>query len=293
MLGQSANALGDPQSFEVSVTSESDNVPEGAIPASPDEFIEGARQRNSEMQEEGNEWAAYSEAVLLTVNDFLESAPDGLNFGDATSCSGAGVSTGTGGTTYSVERVVGARSFEEEPDVTKTSDGNVVVVGTIDSPGRMNGDWGWSSDRNLIAGALASFEHNWVATLLAYFDRPSLPFNPDNDGWRLPNLVLDETEEPDQFHPTGSFSYNLRPSFYRQFTVSITAPQDSTVGIEMWDSNKEQAARIDETEIPQGETSLVITSTGYSSNNGFLNINPLDAPDGLTISDVTALPRAV
>lgn len=294
MLGDRVTQLGGQQTFEVEVSQQSSEVPEEAIPSSPDDFIEEARQRSIEMQDEGSEWSAFTGAVGMATNDFLASAPDGLNLGDDTSCSGVGVSASSGGVSYSIERVVGSTSFQEEPDITKTtSDGNVVVVGTVDSPGRMNGDFGWSSDGNLIAGVLASFSHNWVGKLLAYFDRPTLPFNPDNEGWKLPNLVLAETEEPSQFHPVGSFKYNLRPSIFRQFTVSIIAPQDSVVGIDMWNSNKESVTRIESQEIPEGESELVISSAGYMQNSGFLNINPLDAPAGITITDVTSLPRAL
>jgi hypothetical protein len=294
MLVNRPSALKPSFDIELEVSKVSDEVPEGAIPPKPEDFIEQARKRQEEMVEEGNEPQAYAEATSQTVAGFIRSAPDGLGFGEDTSCAGVGCSASGGGTQYSIERVVGRRSFNEEPDVTKIgSDGSEQVVGTIDSPGRMNGDFGWSSDNNLIAGALASFTHNWVGTLMAYFDRPQLPFNPDNDGWQLPNMVLEETEKPDQFHPVGSFGFDLRPSYFRRFTVDIVAPSAATVGIDLWDSEGSSISRIEGQEIEKGQSQLLISSFGYGGNSGTLNINPLDAPDGITITNVSSVPRAL
>lgn len=294
MLLNRPTAVGASFDLEVETSRISDEIPDGAVPRKPEDFIEEAQQRQDEMQNEGAPHQAYAEAASQTLGGFIASAPDGLGFGDATSCTGVGCTASGGGTQYSIERVVGARSYQEEPDVTKIGqDGKEEVVGTIDSPGRMNGDFGWSSDGNLVAGALASFEHNWVGTLMAYFDRPQLPFSPDNAGWQLPNMVLEETEEPDQFHPVGSFGYNLRPSAFRRFAVNIAAPSEATVGIDLWDSDNNSISRIEGQEIPEGESQLLISSFGYGPNSGVLNINPLDAPDGITITKVSAIPRPV
>lgn len=280
--------------IELEVSKVSDEIPEGAVPPKPEEFIDEARKRQEEMFEEGNNHQAYAEASSQALSGFIGSAPPGFGFSDDTSCAGVGCSATGGGTQYSIERVVGSTSYTQEPDVTKIgAGGSEQVVGTIDSPGRMNGDFGWSSDNNLIAGALASFSHNWVGTLLAYFNRPSLPFQPDNEGWQLPNLVLEETVEPDQFHPVGSFDYDLRPSYFRRFAVNIAAPSPATVGIDLWDSDGSSISRIEGQEIPEGESQLLISSIGYGGNSGTLNINPLDAPDGITITSVSAIPRPI
>lgn len=293
MLGQRLSTLTGGIDVSAEITSESDTVREELIPPRVDDFFQEAQPRFEEMQDEGPAWSQYSVSAQQTMNSFLESAPSGLGFADATNCTGAGVTAGTGGVTYSVARTVGPSPSDLQPDVFKNEGGERVVVGTIEGPGRMNGDFGWSSDKNLIVGALASYTHNFVSSILAYFDRPSLPFNPDSGGWQLPNLVLNETEDPDQFHPVGSFSYSVRPSLYKQFNVEIQSPQTSTVGIDLWDSNKSSISRIEEQEIPEGTSTLTITTIGFGNQQGYLNINPLDAPNGLTITSVSSIPRAV
>lgn len=275
-------------SSELSI--ENSNVREELVPPRVDDFFQESQPRFDEMEEEGPEWSQYSTSANATMGAFLETAPEGLGFSDATNCTGAGVTAGTGGVTYSVARTVGPNPSELQPDVFKREDGSETVVGTIEGPGRMNGDFGWSNDKNLVVGALASYTHNFVSSILAYFDRPSLPFNPDSGGWQLPNLVLNETEDPDQFHPVGSFTYSVRPSLYKQFNVEIQASQDSTVGIDLWDSNKQSISRIESQEIPEGTSTLTITTVGFGNNQGYLNINPLDAPDGLTITAVSTQP---
>lgn len=280
--------------LEVEVAATNESFPDSGYPEGPENFIEAARTRQENMFEEGNPHQAYAAATSDALNGFIGSAPEGFGLSDDTSCSGVGCQASGSGTQYSIERVVGSTSYTEEPDVTKiTPEGGEQVVGTIDSPGRMNGDFGWSKDGNLIAGALASFEHNWVGTLLAYFERPSIPFDPDNSGWQLPNMVLPETEEPKQFHPVGSFDYNLRPSFYRQFNVGIAAPTEATVGIDMWDNSNSSISRIKGQEIPEGTSQLTITSIGTSPNSGVLNINPLNAPEGITITSVSSIPYGI
>lgn len=287
MLAESIRSLTDfGASLEVvSVDRINRDINSGLIPSSPDDYINNARQRQEQMQEEGASWQADAAAVSQATADFAASAPDGLEFGDATNCTGVGVTTSSGGTTYSVARTVGSDPAELRPNVFKNGDNK---VGQITGPGRMNGDFGWSSDGNLIVGALASYTHNFVSSMLAYFSRPSLPYSSD-EGWELPNLVLAETEDPDQFHPVGSFKYSLRPSAVKRFSVSIAAPQTSTVGIDLRDSNFNSISRIEEQEIQEGETNLVISSVG-AGTEGFLNINPLDAPDGLTITSVSTYP---
>jgi hypothetical protein len=293
MLGQRLSSITGDITVSSEITSEDNTYLEELVPPQIDKVFNEATGRFDAMEGEGPEWSQYAVSAQTTMNSFLESAPGGLGFADATNCTGAGVTAGTGGVTYSVARTVGPDPAELRPDVLKREGDSESKVGQITGPGRMNGKFGWSKDKNLIVGALASYEHNFVSSILGYFERPSLPFSPDNSGWKLPNLVLNETEDPDQFHPTGSFAYSTRPSLYKQFNVQMQVPQKSKVGIDLWDSSKSSISRIEEQEIPKGTTTLTITTVGFGNDSGYLNINPLDAPEGLTITNVQSVPRAI
>jgi len=220
-----------------------------------------------------------------------------------TLCVGGGLETSNGTVTYRHESrpAYSPENFEDRyghyPRVAKTEAGGTVVIHRNvgeqrGGAGRAGGPWGWSEDGDLIAGALASFAHNFIATLLGYFDRPRLPCT---DEWKIPNLVLAETRAPDQFHPDASYRFSgIAPTPVHAYTFRVDTPTDAVIGLEWWDSDKSRVARRDKVELEKGANRVVSSITGIPSPpvTGFFNVNVLDAPRGVTVSKVRTSPPA-
>jgi len=225
----------------------------------------------------------------------------GGEIASGTCCNGSWANCTDGTITYTHEQGYGysPEDYKEReghyPKLRKTEKGRTVVVGENvgeqrNGLGRAGGPWGWSEDGNLIAGALASFVHNFIATLLGYFDRPRLPCT---DEWRIPNIVLAETEVPDQFHPDASYKFSgIAPAPVHTYTFRVDTPTDAVIGLEWWDSDKSRVARRDKVELEKGASRVVSSITGIPSPpiTGFFNVNVLDAPRGLTVSRVRTSP---
>ncbi|MCK5615611.1 hypothetical protein KAR91_77820 [Candidatus Pacearchaeota archaeon] len=254
------------------------------------------RPQISAMFDEGPNWVLY----MATVNDlssiFLNTAPFGFRINSSGVCAGVGVNSSDGKVTYSTVPVVGSNPAVVRPDIFKTEAGRKTTQGQITAPGRMNGPFGWSVDRNLIAGVLASFRFNFLIILIAYFERGSLPLTRP---WSLPNMVLapELREEgvltPNQLHPAASFTFLQRPSIVRNtYTIDTSCETPATLGIEWWDPAKRDLARIDALQVPAGSSRNIVTLKGspLAKRSGFFNINVIDAPKGITIDKISVTP---
>lgn len=266
---------------------------EGWIPDIFNEKLKRLKEELAPMREEAPEHVVYQASVLDLIGYYIANAPEGTSVATNTCCAGAGVQV-SGSALYRIDRYVGATLPSGGVRVTKVEAGKSEEIGRIAEFGRMGGPFGWAKGRDLIAGALASFTHNWVGFLGLFRSRPRLPLS---NPWPLPNLTLRETVAPEQFHMPASMAYSIwRPSFIKDFYISMRAPTPVKVGIDFWDPFKNDLARIDEVDVPQGDTVTRIRMTATiptAGQRGMLTINPTNAPQGLTVMRVDTRPASV
>lgn len=264
------------------------------VPRTMEEVFSEVSSIVQSMEEEATDYGVHISAIQKLTADFLASAPGNANIGSGTHCSGVGVTSGSGGTAYTMQTSTGARTPQvhydktgEWPKIFKQSNGSSTQVATVKTIGRYNGAFGYTKDGDLINGNLASFSHNWVAKLIGYFDRGSMPFSGE---WNLPNMVLAETEEPEQFHPDATFTFSTRPALKTTYSIVMESPTEAKVGFDVWNSNKESVARVKSTTIPKGESRTIVNVAPTPPSNGIFNVVVKDAPQGLTVKEVTSQP---
>jgi len=243
-----------------------------------------------EMAEEAPEHVVYQAAAHDQLLDYVMGA-QGTSIATSVCCAGVGISV-SGSIVYYMPRYVGARLPAGGVPVVKATATTSEEQGRIATWGRMNGIFGWSKDRDLIAGALASFTHNWVGMLALFRDRPKLP---QTQPWVLPNVTLAETKAPNQLVLPASYSFRLlRPALMATFDVTVKSETPTTIGFDWWDSGKGDLARIEGVDLPAGDNRVILSLRGpppiYS---GFFNVNPIDAVNGITVASVRTQPMSV
>lgn len=258
----------------------------GRLLGSLNERLERIGPTVREMAEEAPEHLVYQSGCHDLMLEYMAGAP-GTSIASDVCCAGAGISV-SGTTVYYIPRVVGSRAWPV--GVYKVANGSRSTQGTITGPGRMGGPFGWSTDRDLIAGSLASFRHNWVGLLALFRDRPKLPLT---QPWALPNMTLAETRAPDQLVLPATFTYNVwRPAMTVTFVTDLKSDTPIEVGLEWWDSAKGDMARVESVELDAGDNRIVSALRGSPMliKSGFFTVNPIDAPNGLVISGVKTIP---
>jgi len=256
---------------------------------------EGREARRAQIKElfapmggDTSDWYEMSAAIddLLWGTYLRDMQAAGAKIAQNIICAASGARVSDGETTYYHDRLVGATAFPAT--IYKTTRVTTTTQGRITGPGRMGGLGGWTLDKDAIAAALASFWHNWIATLIAFFDRASLPLT---NRVTLPNIVLAETKEPKQLVVPLSTKFSRLPTPLLVTTVNISAPVKSSFWAEFWHSNKELAGKTDVIEIEAGTSEVVIHhSPDILETSGFFNIEPNDAPEGLVIESVDLFP---
>lgn len=242
------------------------------------------------MQNETTDWLEYSEAANNVMNKYYLRTLQNIGASIVSNivCSGVNSRLTRDDITYSRDVYPTAAPGGK---IYKTDKAGTTTQGQFSSPGRMNGITGWSTDRNLIAAALASYTHNFVALMMAFFSRAQLPLN---ESVQLPNLVLAETREPKQFVPPLSMSYNILPSPVMVTRVKTTAPVASQIKLVQWNSSKEDLAESEVIDIPAGTSTIEFVTQLYPfENSGILNIEPVNAPQGITIESIETIPPAM
>jgi len=282
------NVLGN--RARIDVRTEAVSLPEIELPFSLNERLDKIRPTVREMREEAPEHLVYQAAVYDQCLQYVLSAP-GTSIATATCCAGAGVSV-SGSAVYYIPRHVGAHLPAGGSPVVKATATTSEEQGRITAWGRMGGPFGWSADRDLIAGALASFTHNWVGMLALFRDRPKLP---QVQPWVLPNVTLAETKAPNQLVLPASYSFRLlRPALMATFDVIVKSDTPAKMGFDWWDPGKGDLARVEAVDLPAGDNRVILSIRGpppiYS---GFFNVNPIDAPAGVTVASVRTTPMSV
>jgi len=274
----------------IDVRTEAVSLPEIKLPFSLNERLAKIGPAVREMMEEAPEHLVYQAAAHDQFLDYVLGAP-GTSIATNTCCAGVGLSV-SGSTVYYIPRYVGARLPAGGSPVIKATATISEEQGRITDWGRMGGPFGWSKDRDLIAGALASFTHNWVGLLALFRKRPKLP---QTQPWVLPNMTLAETRAPNQLVLPASYTFRLlRPALMATFDVTVKSDTPTTIGFDWWDSGKGDLARIEGVDIPAGDNRVILSLRGpppiYS---GFFNVNPIDAPKGVTVASVRTAPMSV
>jgi len=261
------------------------------LPLSLNEKLQEVRPVISKMFEEAPEHVIYQGAVHDLSLEYLKTAP-GTSVAMDVCCAGTGVKV-SGSAVYYIPRYVGSTLPSGGIPVYKYEKGVTEEQGRIVDYGRMGGPFGWSRDKNLIAGALASFRHNWVGLLALFRERPRLP---STEAWVLPNMTLEETKAPDQLVLPASYRYTLwRPATTVFFTVNTSSATPTKVGLDWWDANKETLARVEEIELPEGDNVIkaILRGPPFRIRTGYFTVNPIDAPKGMTVVSVTTTPTAI
>ncbi len=242
----------------------------------------------SQMGDEDTDWLHYTEAVnSLLSTRYIASLQDiGASIVSNVTCSAINSSVSNGTITYNREVRVGATNWPVK--TFKVANTVTTEQGTLTGPGRMNGLGGWSADGNMVAAILASYNHNFVVSLLAYFSRAALPLSKKVE---LPNLVLSETRAPPQFVPPLSMTYRVPPTPFMTNTIRASAPVDSSFYVVLWDSSMKEIGKSDVLSIPAGTSDVIVNSQlSPFENTGYFNIEPYDAPQGLVIESITTIP---
>ena len=260
----------------------------GKLLGSLNERLERIGPTVREMAEEAPEHLVYKSGCHDLMLEYIAGAP-GTSIATNVSCAGVGLSV-SGTIVYYVPRYVGATLPPRGQPVIKVANGVSEEQGRIDRYGRMGGPFGWSRDRDLIAGALASFRHNWVGLLALFRDRPKLPLT---QPWALPNMTLTETRAPDQLVLPATFTYSVwRPAMNITFVTDLKSDTPIEVGLDWWDAAKGDMTRIESVELDAGDNRIVSVLRGSPMliKSGYFTVNPIDAPNGLVISGVRTIP---
>lgn len=242
----------------------------------------------SQMGDEDTNWLHYSEAVNnIMSTKYISSLQDiGAAVVSNVTCSAINSSVSNGNITYNREVRVGATNWPVK--TFKVASTGTTEQGTLTGPGRMNGLGGWSADGNMVAAILASYSHNFVVSLLAYFSRASLPLSKSVE---LPNLVLAETRDPPQFVPPLSMAYRVPPTPVMTNTIRVSAPVDSSFYVVIWDSSMKEIGKSDVLSVSAGTSDVIVNSQlSPFENTGYFNIEPYDAAQGLVIESINTIP---
>lgn len=264
----------------------------GVIPKIPDINVVHAREKSflAPMGSETTPWLENAAAVMEILDlVYIKNLQEvGAKIASAVVCAANVARVTDGETAYYHERKVGRDVRTERPLVYKSTKAGVVEQGRLTEPGRMGGLGGWTLDKDAIAAALASYTHNFVALLMAFFSRAKLPLN---RSVILPNLVLAETREPRQFVPPLSMGYSGLPKPVMTNTIKVSAPIKSSFWVELWSANKEVLGKTETIEVEPGTSEIVVSHFLMPwERNGFLNVEPYDAPQGLVIEKISIFP---
>jgi len=294
----------------------------------PDEAFGKIEPIVSEMGEEAVNWGFMDSVCGELMRTYSLTAPIKMLFGYNVTCSNIGVQTndGTTVTVYTEEKgpAYSPDDFNKRYGhypriwrvVRNTRTGEVIskdLAHMQDRLGRAGGTFGWDKYRSCVAGALASFKHNFEAMLMAVAKFAKTPLTKP---WVAPNMVPEvlkrEREKwhvtelkPDQFYLPFCFRYHTRfPILNRvHFRIGMYAPEGGDVGIDFWNVYKGDRARIGTVKLPAGHSEINIgmrcspLSIGQriDISSGHLVINPISTNDkgSVTCSYVVTTPPSV
>ncbi|RLI83674.1 hypothetical protein DRP04_00715 [Archaeoglobales archaeon] len=294
----------------------------------PDDVARTVEKVYTEMKEEAVNWGFMDSICKDLMRTYSLTSPIKMIFGYNVTCSNVGVETNDGTTVVVYTEEKGAAASPEHFKsrfghypriwriVRNRRTGEVIakeLAHMQDRLGRAGGTFGWDKFRCCVAGALASFRHNFEALLMAVAKFAKTPLTKP---WLAPNMVPEvlkrEKEKwgvtrlkPDEFYLPFCFKYHTRfPILNRvSFKIGMYTPKGGEVGIDLWNIYKGDRARIGKVKIPPGhsEINLSLKCSPFSIgqridiSSGHLVINPISTGDksSITCSYVVTSPSSV
>jgi len=124
--------------------------------------------------------------------------------------------------------------------------------------------------------------------LFNFFRRFSrLPFSGDLP---IPSVIADDGT------PLGlnmPFSFQLiRPALRTVFSFSAQVPEETTIQVNLWDSGRNTITKSSEVVLPEGGHDVVATFRA-TPTSGYVELDPVRAPSGLTIANVRSTPLSI
>lgn len=297
---------------DVSTERNSLEIDRSIIPQSPRDIFEETFSEIDVMEQEGTQPMIAESIARKQFNRMAVNSPPGFSFANDIHCSGASLSMGSAGKlkTASFSGAGGGTSPASGASIEGvTQAGNTTTVATFDNTthkerlGRLNGYNGWGKFGDSTHMAFASFEHNFQVLLMGYADVPSLPVNSD---WQLPNMVVSPNIQniedrynasikvPENMAPSARYSFShAAPTPFVRFNIETTVSNsDTKMYVQVMDSNKNSVAVTNEIEVPEGNatTSVAVRGSPLEIKSGYLNINPSNAPEGITVNSVSSFP---
>jgi len=275
------------------------------------------------MEEEAPDWVKMTAIAQDSMKAYSVTKPWDVVFGFNICCGGAGVST-TDGTvvTYEMERGAACdpegfkRKYGHYPRIWRieTKAGTEVkreLVLEQDRLGRAGGVFGWDKYKVMIAGALASFKHNFEEYIHAFARYAKVPLR---KAWVLPNVIPDVNKvearkwhakimKPPTFCPPAVLRYRTKFPILNQVLIRIGLynpdRKTSTVGVEIWNYEKQNRAQIKDIEVPPGNSELRIKlrcnplsiSQRVDISNGYVTVEPIQANEGIVVTYATSEPK--
>jgi len=89
------------------------------------------------------------------------------------------------------------------------------------------------------------------------------------------------------------FTFQLiRPALRTVFSFSAQVPEETTIQVNLWDSGRNTIAESSEVTLPEGGHDIVATFRA-TPVSGYVELDPVIAPSGLTIANVRSTPLSV
>jgi len=249
------------------------------------------------------------------LEDYVINAPPLAQIGSALTCLARGamvsgyinnvrvVYTYERGAAYTPEDY--KRRYGHFPRIFRYFGTNKQVAFTLTGYGRAGGIHGWDNLGVAIAGVLESLRHNFEVLCSAIFKPPKIPCE---HPWKLPNMVYDPeiVRRERMYHATivvpkqlvlpAKYEYNFPvPSPVAVFKIGTTADTPVTYDVIFWKTMSEKTNTIQRIKIDKpGSYETILTVTSFPGlTNGYISIEPIDAPKGMTVAYVDVFPMTV
>jgi len=149
----------------------------------------------------------------------------------------------------------------------------------------------WTSDKRVIGMFLSRVTDGiqWTGLLAVFEKFAKLP----QSGQLIIPTFISQNETPLSLSGVWTYTF-IRPSFTQTFNVAINAPVESVIKIRLWDASRNVFVETPDILVPGGETQSVAAIFRVPGMmTGYLEVEPLNAPLGLTIGQISTRPLSV
>lgn len=204
--------------------------------------------------------------------------------GEILSLSGDPYIPGVAVADYKIVAVPLAQAQSEGMRITKN--GALMATIPLDSKG-------WTNDK-LTIGMFPRLGEavQWIGNLFHYRQFAKLP---NSAIVTLPGII---SQNGTPLSPSAVYSFNLvRPSMQQTIQFDAQAPVESKAKVHIWDTSKNTIVSSQEATIPgsaAGDGSrLSFTFVGFAPKRGFIEIEPTNAPSGMSVANIITRPMSV